>query len=121
MYKLIILIEAQEDSEGFERRWPEFLAAAERMPGLLREVTARVDRVLRGSHIQMQHELYFESLKAAADAMGSEAGEQAGQILQAISGGKVTLLLADHTQDELPNIRKHKAPSEGEGPPSNRA
>lgn len=122
MYKLIILIEAQADSDRFERRWPEFLAAAERMPGLLREVTARVDRVLHGSsHVQMQHELYFESLKTAAEAMGSKAGEQAGQILQTITGGKVTLLLADHTQDDLPNIRKHTAPTESGDPPGDRA
>lgn len=121
MYKLIILIEAQEDNERFERRWPEFLAAAERMPGLLREVTARVDRVLHGAFpVQMQHELYFESLKAAANAMGSAAGEEAGQILQAITGGKVTLLLADHNQDDLPNIRTHAIPT-SDTPPANRA
>lgn len=117
MYKLTILIEAQEDNEGFERGWPQFLAAAERMPGLLREITSRVDRVVHGEHhVQMIHELHFNSLTEAADAMGSPEGERAGQILQAITGGRVTLLLADHSEDTLPNIRKHAG-----GPPTDRA
>ena len=78
------------------------------MPGLLREVTSRVDRVLHGeTAVEMVHELYFDSLKAAADAMGSLEGERAGQVLQEITEGKVTLLLADHSQDELSNIRRH--------------
>ena len=120
MYKLIILIPVPENSHDFDARWPEFLALAERMPGLLRESTSRVDRIVHGDFpIQMIHELYFDSLKAAASAMGSEAGEEAGRILQEITGGEVTLLLADHTQDELSNIRRHQSP-EG-APPGNRA
>lgn len=121
MYKLIILIEPQADSEEFERRWPEFLAAAERMPGLLRETTSRVDRVLHGNFpVERVHELYFDSLKAAADAMGSPEGEAAGQVLQAISGGAVTLLFADHTQDELSHIRRHTR-GDADVPPGDRA
>jgi uncharacterized protein (TIGR02118 family) len=121
MYKLIILIEPQADSERFESRWPEFLAAAERMPGLLRETTSRVDRVLYGKYlVERVHELYFESLKAAADAMGSPEGETAGQVLQEISGGAVSLLFADHTQDELSHIRRHKR-KDTDQPPTDRA
>jgi uncharacterized protein (TIGR02118 family) len=117
MYKLIILVGALEDYQRFDDQWPDFLAAAEKMPGLLREVTSRVDRVIYGEQpVHLVHELHFESLKAAADAMGSPEGEAAGQILQAISGGQVTLLLADHSEDTLPNIRKFT----GE-PPANRA
>lgn len=121
MYKLIILVETQEDAAAFDSRWPEFLAAAERMPGLLREVTSRVDRVVHGNfHVHMLHELYFSTLKEAAAAMGSPEGEKAGRILQQISGGAVTLLLADHTQDELSNIRRH-AQNSGDDPPGDRA
>ncbi len=121
MYKLIILIQAQENNARFNQRWPEFLAQAERMPGLLREVTSRVDRVLNGEiAIEMLHELYFDSLKAAADAMSSLEGERAGQVLQEITGGKVTLLLADHSQDELSNIRRHQE-LDAEQPPGDRA
>ena len=107
----------QEDREAFERGWPEFLAAAEAMPGLLRESTSRVDRVLHGTqHVEMMHDLYFTSLKEAAAAMGSPEGERAGQVLQRITGGRVTLLLADHTEDSLPNIRKFAG-----DPPGDRA
>ena len=121
MYKLIILIEAQENSARFNKRWPDFLAVAERMPGLLREVTSRVDRVLHGeTAIEMVHELYFDSLKSAANAMGSLEGERAGQLLQEITGGKVSLLLADHSQDELSNIRRHQA-LDSDQPPGDRA
>lgn len=121
MYKLIILIQAQENSAGFNERWPDFLAQAERMPGLLRETTSRVDRVLHGdAAIEMVHELYFDSLKTAANAMASLEGERAGQVLQEITGGKVTLLLADHSQDELSNIRRHQQ-LDADQPPGARA
>jgi uncharacterized protein (TIGR02118 family) len=118
MYKLVILVEPQEDAARFDSRWPLFLAEAERMPGLRREVTSRVDRVLHGNfHAHLMHELYFDSLKDAAEAMGSPQGERAGQVLQEISGGKVSLLFADHLQDELAHIRKHQ-PAD---PPADRA
>lgn len=121
MYKLIILIQPPEDQERFERRWPEFLAVAERMPGLLREVTSRVDRVLSGEFpVHMVHELYFDSLKSAAKAMGSPEGEEAGRVLQDITLGAVTLLLADHKQDELSNIRRHRQ-TKADLPPGDRA
>lgn len=121
MYKLVILIPLPENSSEFESKWPEFLAEAERMPGLLRETTSRVDRVLHGQFaVHVIHELYFESLKLAAEAMGSLEGEKAGKILQDLTNGKVSLLLADHTQDELSNIRKHQQ-AQDDGPPGNRA
>lgn len=121
MYKLVILIEPQDFSAEFDRRWPEFLAKAERMPGLRREVTGRVDRVLHGKvPVHMVHELHFDSLKAAGEAMASPEGVSAGQLLQEISGGKVTLLLADHLQDELSHIRRHGEAAQN-APPGNRA
>lgn len=121
MYKLVILIPLPEDSRQFEQRWPEFLAEAERMPGLIRETTSRVDRVVYGDFpVQLIHELYFDSLKLAAEAMGSIEGKRAGKILQEITKGKVGLLLADHTQDELSNIRKHSQEAD-DAPLSKRA
>jgi uncharacterized protein (TIGR02118 family) len=104
MYKLVIIIESPEHAVDFDRRWPEFLAKAESMPGLRREVTARVDRVLHGKAAHLIHELHFDSLPAATEAMASPAGQSAGQLLQEISGGRLTLLLADHLQDELAHM-----------------
>lgn len=122
MYKLVILVEPQDDAAQFDARWPRFLAEVERMPGLRREVTSRVDRMLHGSYpVQLIHELYFDSLAAVAEAMGSLQGEKAGQVLQEISGGKVTLLFADHLQDDLAHIRSYQPAADEDAPPGNKA
>jgi uncharacterized protein (TIGR02118 family) len=119
MYKLVILVEPQDHTSDFDAHWSEFLAAAERMPGLRREVTSRVDKVLYGKFgPHLIHELHFDSLKAAGDAMGSPEGKRTGEVLQRITGGKVSLLFADHLQDELSHIQRH-APTEA--PPADRA
>jgi hypothetical protein len=52
------------------------------------------------------HELYFDTLPAAQLAMASEPGRSAGRLLQQITGGKVTLFIADHKGDDLEHIRK---------------
>ncbi|MCH7663463.1 MAG: EthD family reductase [Chloroflexi bacterium] len=110
MYKLVILIEPQPDWQEFERVWPQFLKRAEKMPGLIRESTSPVDQLLHGHyHVAMIHELYFESMQSAQDAMASPAGEEAGKTLQTITAGKVTLLFADHLEDELKNIQAHQS------------
>lgn len=119
MYKLVILIEPQDHTAEFDARWSEFLAAAEGMPGLRREVTSRVDKVLYGKLApHLIHELHFDSLKAAGEAMASPAGKRAGEVLQQITGGKVSLLFADHLQDDLAHIQRHQP---AETPPTNRA
>lgn len=101
----MILIENLQDQELFERGWPEFLRYAEAMPGLRRESTSHVAHNLYGSKpISLIHELYFEDRRAAHQALDSPAGRNAGQTLQAITGGRLTLLLADHLEDEIENI-----------------
>ncbi len=106
MYKLVILIEQPQDEAAFEARWPDFLKPAERMPGLLREVTSRVHSTVFGAHpASMIHELYFASLDSLKAALSSPEGILAGQILQRITRGNVTLLFAEHLEDELANIR----------------
>ncbi|KAA3646615.1 MAG: EthD family reductase [Chloroflexi bacterium] len=110
MYKLIIIIEPQDDWVAFEKGWPDFLAAAEKMPGLRREVTSRVDKLLHGTyHAALMHELFFDDMEAARQAMASDEGQATGQVLQTISGGKLTLLFADHLEDELENIKQFTA------------
>ena len=112
MYKLVILIEEPDDWEVFDKNWPEFLHQAESMPGLRREVTCRVDSVLYGGRaFALIHELHFDSRDSAQEAMTSPPGRAAGKLLQMISGGRMTLLFADHKEDDMENIRKHKAPS----------
>ena len=114
MHKLVIMIEAPTDGSAFETGWPEFLHQAERMPGLVREATSRVDFVLYGEMaVSMVHELFFDSMEDARQAMSSSPGREAGKILQRITGGRMVLFFADHKQDEIENIRRLK-PEAGE-------
>ena len=109
MHKLTILIESLDDWTVFEDTWPQFLHQAEDMPGLRREVTSRVDSVLYGKgNYAVIHELYFDTLGAAQEAMSSPPGREAGKILQGMTGGRMTLLFAEHKEDNIENIRKYK-------------
>lgn len=106
MHKLVILIEDLDHPSDFEEGWPEFLHQAEQMPGLRREVTSRVTRSLFGKQAySLIHELHFDNPRATLQAMESPAGQAAGQILQAITDGSLCLLLADHTEDTVENLR----------------
>ncbi len=106
MHKLVILIEATQDDNKFERLWPLFLRWAEQMPGLQREVTTRVAHKLYGpSDYRLIHELYFDSAAAAREALDSYPGTKAGQTLQRITSGNLSLYLADHLEDTLKNIQ----------------
>ena len=106
MYKLMILVHPLEDWLKFEEGWPEFLAAAESMPGLIRESTSRVDRMIHGHYAAtLVHELYFESMDALKTAFNSPDGQETGQVLQRITNGQFTLLMAHHLEEELANLR----------------
>jgi uncharacterized protein (TIGR02118 family) len=115
MFKLVILIEPQIDMLKFEQSWPEFLRQAEKMPGLRRESASPVYARLHGnSQVAMIHELYFDSPDDLREALGSPAGQEAGRILQTITGGKFTLLFADHLEDELKKIKEFDPDEENE-------
>ncbi|MBN2148650.1 MAG: hypothetical protein JW726_14785 [Anaerolineales bacterium] len=112
MYKLVILFHTNSDPM-LDERWPQFLRLVEQMPGLQREATCRVERFLSGSlQVSLIHELYFHTLIELQAGMASLHGMQAGQLLQEITSGKVTLLFADHRQDDLENIRKYRTLSD---------
>ncbi len=109
MHKLIILIESTATPD-FHVFWPRFLHAAENMPGLKRESTSRVNQVLYGEmQCALIHELYFDSYPALQVGLASESGKEAGRLLQEMTAGRVRLLIADHSEDDLENIRKYKA------------
>ena len=112
MHKLVILIEPLEDWDAFEEAWPTFLHLVETMPALKREAISRVERFLYGEipYAQM-HELYFENLDAAQEAMASDQGRTAGKLLQAMTGGRMALFFADHKEDDLENIQKYRTQS----------
>jgi uncharacterized protein (TIGR02118 family) len=107
MHKLVILIEQLADEAQFDEMWPEFLHISERMPGLVREATCRVDSVLYGElKPVLQHELFFESVMDIHKAMSSPEGNAAGSLLQRMTGGRMNLYIADHKEDALENIRR---------------
>lgn len=109
MHKLVILIHVPEHDQAFDLGWPEFLRNAEEMPGLRKESTSRVRfTIFGGQVITMIHELYFDTFPALELAMRSEPGKQAGEVLQRITGGRCTLLFADHHEDLISNFRTLK-------------
>jgi uncharacterized protein (TIGR02118 family) len=115
MHKLVIQIEPLDDWSDFEERWPQFLHLVESMPGLLREATCRVDAFLYGDKpLAMIHELYFDSLEAAQQAMASPEGNAAGRLLQVMTHGQMTLFFADHKEDDIENLRKYRPASDEE-------
>ncbi|HBX68152.1 MAG TPA: hypothetical protein DEH25_01855 [Chloroflexi bacterium] len=109
MYKLIILIPPVAEGLALDEGWPEFLHNAERMPGLLREASIRVTAQLFGDHpVSTLHELFFADQTALQAAMSSPEGLAAGQILQQITRGQMTLLIAEHREDEAENLRQYR-------------
>ncbi|HSG26312.1 MAG TPA: hypothetical protein VLA32_09355 [Anaerolineales bacterium] len=109
MYKLIILIEPEIDQEAFFAGWPRFLEHAENLPGLDRLVSAPVHVHLVGAYNPlMVHELIFESQQALEQALASEHGVAAGETLQRITGGAVSLLVAGHLEDSGENLRAYR-------------
>ena len=109
MYKLMIIIPADIEDPMLNARWPDFLRAAESMPGLLREANARVVTSLFGAQeFHMVHELFFETLTNLQEAMQSPEGLVAGQIIQELTQGQMTLLVAEHREDDIDNLRNYQ-------------
>jgi hypothetical protein len=107
MHKLVIIITVPPDDDLFDLHWPEFLRLAEEMPGLVRETTSRINFKVYGDlSPRIIHELHFISLQTLEAAMQSDAGVNAGTVLQRITGGQFTLLFADHLEDDLQNLRR---------------
>ncbi|HWQ83690.1 MAG TPA: EthD family reductase [Anaerolineales bacterium] len=109
MHKLVILFEQPEDSQAFDDVWPKFLHLVEEMPGLRREAISRVESFMFGSsQIAQMHELYFDTFEEAQQAMASPQGQAAGQMLQEMTGGQMTLFIADHKEDNLSRIQRYR-------------
>lgn len=109
-YKFVILIEPLDNWDALEARWPEFLRLVEAMPGLRREATSRVEQVLFGKPVyERVHELFFDDRATTEAALASPTGQAAGRLLQHMTGGRMLLFFAEHHEDDLPNILKHRS------------
>lgn len=101
MYKLVILFEHPLDEEEFQMNWQKFMGLAEKLPRLKREVVSRVQEVVYapdGRQYTRLHELLFDSRDALEAALRSQAGQLAGQFLQAFTQGRMVLLTAEHME-----------------------
>ena len=108
MYKLMIIVPPEIEEPILNPNWPDFLHAAENMPGLIREASVRVADTLYGTQgIAMVHELFFETMADLQGAMRSPEGLAAGQIIQQLTQGQMTLLIAEHREDGIENLRQY--------------
>ncbi len=109
MHKLVIMVEELLDESQFDEMWPEFLHVSERMPGLIMEATCHVESTLYGDYRPtFVHELYFNSIEDIRNAMSSQEGRTAGELLQRMTGGRMSLIIADHKEDKIENIRRYQ-------------
>jgi hypothetical protein len=113
MYQMVIILPANLDLKSFDEEWPDFLEAAEQMPGLLQESVTRFDQVLFGSsEIQRLYTFSFKDRLSLKNALTSPAGEKAGDILHTISGGRITILSGDYQIDTLDRIQSFSSSPE---------
>ena len=108
MYQLIILLPTGLDLHSFDEGWPQFLDIAEQMPGLIQESITRFDQILYGSEtIQRIYTFSFHDKKSLENALVSEQGQKAGNLLHFLSGGNITILTGDHQSDTLDRIQSY--------------
>lgn len=111
MYKLVIFFEQPLNEQQFQDDWQKFMKLAEKLPRLRREVVSRVQDVIRSNEacqVSRIHELIFDSRDALEAALGSPAGQAAGQFLQNITLGQVTLMTAEHMEAYEMDFQKLK-------------
>ena len=109
MFKLVILFEQPLDEQEFQENWQKFMGLAEKMPRLKREVVSRVQEVVYapdGRQYTRLHELIFDSRDALEAALQSQAGQLAGQFLQAFTLGRMVLLTAEHMEAGEKDFKK---------------
>lgn len=106
MYKIMLMIPRRVNFGVFDDRWPEFLHLAEQMPGLERESTTLIQEDVYGQGLYSRvYEFFFPDKTALLRGLTSPAGEKAGQVIHEITAGQVTILIAEHKEDQLTHIR----------------
>lgn len=106
MNKLMLLFEKPDDVLEFEKNWSEnFVATAERMPGIVRVAVTRVYGSPTGeSKLHMVHEFFFKDSQSLQAAILSEEGQRAGQALLSFASGLVTIVFAEHLEEARPVV-----------------
>ena len=105
-YQLLILIPITVEIQSFDEGWPEFLKAAESMPGLIKESILRIDNCIYGQNfLRRIYSFSFEDQDSLKNALLSTPGEKAGDVLHRITQGNMILLSGAYQEDALENIR----------------
>jgi uncharacterized protein (TIGR02118 family) len=109
MHKLMVVFKSSDDSLTLETQWStEFVARAERMPGLRR---VSVSRIVGGPgdsiDLHLVHELYFDDLDSLKKALASDRGQEAGRALMAFGGENVGVYFAQHLEEDRPALPLH--------------
>jgi uncharacterized protein (TIGR02118 family) len=104
MHKLMVVFKSSDDSLTLETQWStEFVARAERMPGLRRVSVSRIVGGPGGSvDLHLVHELYFDDLDALREALASDLGQEAGRALMDFGGENVSIYFAQHLEEDRP-------------------
>ena len=106
-YQLLILIPLTVEIQSFDEGWPEFLNAAEQMPGLIEESVNRIDNCIYGQNfLRRVYSFSFEDKSSLEKALTSPPGEKAGEILHRLTRGNMFLLSGEYKQDFLENIQE---------------
>lgn len=105
MYKLTLLFKETAAEPNLIERWSqEFVPLADQLPGLKFVLVSHFEGGPTGpSEWRLQHDLIFESKEALQAAMQSAAGVSAGQALVRLTRHApeaVTMLFAEHMEDE---------------------
>lgn len=109
-YQLLILIPITVEIQSFDEGWPEFLNAAESMPGLIKESIIRIDNCIYGQNfLRRIYSFSFENPEALKNALLSSPGEKAGDVLHRITQGNLILLSGEYQEDMLENIRDNSS------------
>jgi len=98
VHKLVLILRGKEEAVRLERGWSdEFVALAEKMPGLRRVMVGRAVGSPDGrSDVLLVHEFLFDDLPALLAGMTSPEGQAAGAALMRFAGDRAELLFAEH-------------------------
>jgi uncharacterized protein (TIGR02118 family) len=101
MYKLMVIFHLSHDILELEKQWSEnFVAHAEKMPGLRRVSVSRVrGSLMEQTRIHLVHELFFDDETALRQALASSEGQTAGRALMEFAADNLTLLMAEHLEE----------------------
>ncbi|MGA9192054.1 MAG: EthD family reductase [Anaerolineales bacterium] len=101
MHKLMVIFHQSSQMTELERQWGEnFVAQAERMPGLRRVAVSRVGaRLIEQTQIHLIHEFFFEDESALRQALASPEGQAAGEALMRFAARDITLVMAEHLEE----------------------